>query len=153
MMKLSRMTDYGVVVLSRMAQGQSSVATAPALAQATGLPAPSVSKLLKTFARAGLVMSQRGHHGGYRLARSPDEINVADIITALEGPVAMAACVDGAEGQCGVEMSCPIRGRWDRVNTAIRRALEGISLSELATPESCFGFIPSKTLQESTVGR
>jgi FeS assembly SUF system regulator len=143
MMKLSRMTDYGVVVLSQMAQDRPAVATAPSLAEATGLPAPSVSKLLKAFARAGLVSSQRGHYGGYKLARSPDEINVAEIIAALEGPVALTACVDGAEGRCGVELSCPIRGRWDTVNTAIRLALEGISLSELSAPnQSIFDLAP-----------
>lgn len=132
MLRLSRMTDFGVVVLSQMALAQETLVTAAQLAEATGLPTPSVSKVLKLLARSHLVMSHRGVNGGYLLARPADEITVEEIISALEGPVALTACVDGATGHCGVEAMCPIRGRWDKVNTAIRSALDAITLSEIA---------------------
>jgi FeS assembly SUF system regulator len=126
------MTDYGLVVLSQMAHMRDSVLTAPELADATGLPAPSVSKLLKRLARKHLVVSHRGVHGGYALARAPERISAAQVIAALEGPVELTACIDGGEGLCKVEISCPIRGRWDPINAAILRSLQGISLAELA---------------------
>ena len=78
--------------------------------------------------------SHRGAHGGYSLARSPADISVADLVEALEGPVALTACVDGAEGSCGVEAVCPMRGGWDRVNTAIRAALDSVTLADMLTP-------------------
>lgn len=127
------MTDYGVVVMAQLAQARDAVVTAPDLASAAGLPAPTVAKILKRMARGGLVTSQRGIHGGYALSRAADEISVADIIAALEGPVAVTACVDGAVG-CTVESLCPIRGCWDRVNAAVNRTLESMSLAEIAAP-------------------
>ena len=134
MLRLSRMTDFGVVVLSQMALAQEMLLTAAQLAEATGLPMPSVSKVLKLLASSHLVTSHRGLNGGYVLARPADEITVEEIISALEGPVALTACVDGATGHCGVETMCPIRGRWDKVNTAIRSALDAITLAEIAEP-------------------
>ena len=131
MLKLSRMIDYGVVVLSQMGNHRDSLTTAPELAEATGLPAPMVSKVLKSLARSDLVVSHRGVHGGYSLSRGPDEISVAAIVEALEGPVALTACVEASDAQCQVESLCPIRGGWEKVNDAIRGALEAVSLSDL----------------------
>lgn len=135
MFKISKMTDYGVVVMAQLAQARDNVVTAPDLASAAGLPAPTVAKILKRMTRGGLVTSQRGIHGGYALSRSADEISVADIIRALEGPVEVTACVDGATGEaCTVESLCPIRGCWDRVNAAVNRTLESMSLAEVSAP-------------------
>ena len=131
MLQLSRMIDYGVVVLSQMANRRDSLTTAPELAEATGLPAPMVSKVLKSLALSDLVVSHRGVHGGYSLSRGPDEISVAEIVEALEGPVALTACVEASDAHCQVESLCPIRGRWEKVNDAIREALEAVSLAEL----------------------
>ena len=131
MLKLSRMIDYGVVILSQMACRDDALATAPGLAQATGLPAPTVSKILKTLAHSDLVTSHRGMHGGYTLSRPPATISVAAIIEALEGPVALTACVEASDEQCNVASLCPIRGGWEKVNRAIRQALEAVSLAEL----------------------
>ena len=133
MLRLSKMNDYAVVVLGHMA-ARAGLATAPEVAEATGLPAATVSQVLKKLAHAGLVVSQRGAHGGYSLGRTPAEISVADLVEALEGPVALTACVDGAEGGCGVETSCPMRGSWDRVNGAIRAALESVTLADMLAP-------------------
>ena len=135
MFKISRMTDYGVVVMAQLAQASDTVVTAPDLAAGAGLPAPTVSKILKRMSRGGLVTSHRGINGGYALSRPAIEISVADIIRALEGPVEVTACVDGASGDaCSVESLCPIRGCWDRVNAAVNRTLRSMSLAEIATP-------------------
>jgi FeS assembly SUF system regulator len=130
--RLSRMTDYAVVVLSQMARSGHVVFAAPDLADATGLPLPSVSKVLRLLALGRLIESRRGAAGGYVLARAPKDINVAQIIGALEGPVSLTACVDGAEGSCKVETLCPLRGHWDVLNRAVRGALEQVSLEQLA---------------------
>lgn len=133
MIKLSRMADYAVVVLSQMAGRGFAVQTVPQLAGQTGVPEPTVAKLLKALVPAGLVVSHRGAAGGYALSRPAEEISVAAIITALDGPIALTACVTGAEG-CSVEGQCPIRGNWNRVNSAISRALEAVSLAEMMVP-------------------
>jgi len=131
--RLSRMTDYGVVVMSQMSQHDSTM-TAPELAQATGLPVPTVSKLLKQLAKSGLVESHRGVHGGYSMTRDIDDINAMEVIEALDGPVALTDCVDGAEDLCNVQSLCPMRGGWDKVNKAVRKALTEVSLAELCPP-------------------
>ncbi|MBW7850443.1 MAG: SUF system Fe-S cluster assembly regulator [Rhodospirillales bacterium] len=132
MLRLSRMTDYAVVVLVRMARGGPVVMTAPGLAAATNLPEPSVGKILKQLAQARLVSAHRGAAGGYVLARPAGDIRVSEVVAALEGEVALTACVDGAEGGCRVEATCPVRGRWDPVNRAVRAALEEVSLADMA---------------------
>lgn len=145
MLRLSKMNDYAVVVLGQMAARAGAVVTAPDVAESTGLPAATVSQVLKRLAHGRLVMSHRGAHGGYSLARRPADISVADLVEALEGPVALTACVDGAEGGCGVEAVCPMRGGWDRVNTAIRAALDSVTLADMLTPysRSADGAIPA----------
>ena len=96
--------------------------------------ASSKAKLLKQLTSTGLVASRRGAGGGYALGRPATEITVASIIDALEGPIALAACVDGSVEQCEVEGICPMRGNWNPVNQVIRRALEEVSLHEMAAP-------------------
>ena len=133
MLRLSKMNDYAVVVLGHMAARDGLVA-APDVAEATGLPASTVSQVLKKLAHAGLVVSHRGAHGGYALGRPAAAISVADLVEALEGPVALTACVEGADGECEVETLCPMRGSWNRVNAAIRTALEGVTLADMLAP-------------------
>ena len=140
MLRLSKLTDYAVVVLIRLSDGEraparccpdDAVQTSPGIAIATGVPEPTVSKVLKALAGANLVLSQRGARGGYRLARPLGEIAVADVITAVDGPIALTACVDGGAGSCDVQSLCAVRGRWDLVNAAIREALGGITLADM----------------------
>ena len=128
MLKLSKLTDYAVVVLVRLASGDL-VQTSPCIAQATGVPEPTVAKVLKALAGRGLVASQRGARGGYRLARTLSDIPVADVIAAIDGPIALTACVEG--GGCEAGHFCSMAGRWDPVNTAIREALSAISLADM----------------------
>lgn len=135
MIRLSRMADYGVVVMTFMAMRASKTQTTHQVAEATGLSEATVGKLLKVFARDGLLESHRGVHGGYELTRQAGDITVADIVTAVEGPIALTLCVDEHPGNCDVESLCPMRGGWNRINNALREALEGVSLADMAFPE------------------
>lgn len=130
MLRLSKLTDYAVVVLVRLAGGEA-VQTSPGIAGATGIPEPTVAKVLKALASGGLVASQRGARGGYRLVRPLRSIPVADVIAAIDGPIALAACVDGAVNECESQGLCPMRGRWDPVNDAIHQALSSITLADM----------------------
>lgn len=156
MLRLNRMTDYAIVVLGQMAQDVGRVRTAAALADASGVPVPTVSKLLKQMAGASLVNAHRGAKGGYSLDRPAAVLTVTEIIQALEGPIALTACVDGAEDCCEVEHSCPMRGNWNRVNRAIRSALDGVTLADMLDPEGMFPVrtppAPSPALQAAPAG-
>ncbi len=135
MLRVSKLTDYAVVVLTRLSGGGSAedgpVQTSPSIAALTGVPEPTVAKVLKALGTAGLVVSQRGARGGYRLIRPLETISVADVIAAVDGPIALTACVDGAPGTCEVSVMCAVRGRWDLVNNAIRQALTAITLADM----------------------
>ncbi len=128
MFKLSKLTDYAVVVLVRLSRDEC-VQTAPYIATATSIPEPTVAKVLTTLAGRGLVVSQRGARGGYRLARPLGAIPVADVIAAIDGPIALTACVEG--GSCESQRLCPMHGRWDPVNAAIEAALGSITLADM----------------------
>jgi FeS assembly SUF system regulator len=130
MLRLSKLTDYAVVVLVRLADSER-VQTSPGIAATTGIPEPTVAKVLKTLASSGLVGSQRGARGGYRLLRPLAAIPVADVIEAIDGPIALAACVEGSATECEAQGLCPVRGRWDPVNDAIHHALSSISLADM----------------------
>ncbi|MDP6566578.1 MAG: SUF system Fe-S cluster assembly regulator [Alphaproteobacteria bacterium] len=130
MIRLNKMTDYAVVMLTRMAT-EAGVVTASQMAQDSGVPQPTVSKLLKLLGRAGILSSQRGAGGGYVLSRPAEAISVAEIITALEGPISLTACIDGADTSCGSMPLCPMSGNWNRVNQAIQGALDGVSLADM----------------------
>jgi FeS assembly SUF system regulator len=133
LLRVSKLTDYAVVVLSRL-EAEGGVQTAPGIAASTGLGEPTVAKVLKMLAQAGLVEGLRGARGGYRLARPLASLGLSEVIVAIDGPIALTACVDGTLGQCEAEHVCPVRGRWDPVNAAIREALTAITVSEIATP-------------------
>ncbi|MDP9096258.1 MAG: SUF system Fe-S cluster assembly regulator [Pseudomonadota bacterium] len=130
MLRLSKLADYAVVVLARLSF-EGAVQTSPGIAAATGLPEPTVAKVLKGLAGGGLVASQRGARGGYRLARSLDQIHVGDVIAAIDGPVHLTACVDGARDRCEAEDVCGCRGGWDRVNDVVMQALGTISIADI----------------------
>jgi FeS assembly SUF system regulator len=130
MLRLSKLTDYAVVVLVRLA-GMDGVQTSPGIAAATGIPEPTVAKVLKTLAAGELVTSQRGAKGGYRLNRALSAIPIADVIAAIDGPIALTACVEGSSSGCESQGLCPMRGRWDPVNDAIYKALSDITLADM----------------------
>ncbi len=137
MVRVTKLADYGILLLTCLAQrgtGGGRLA-ASALAQETGLPLPTVSKLLKALGRAGILDSQRGPTGGYRLARAPERISVAQIIEALEGPISLTECITHGASCCEVGSSCSTRTNWDRINAVIQAALASITLAEMARPQ------------------
>jgi FeS assembly SUF system regulator len=135
MLRLSKLTDYAVVVLIRLAEGPRSggeaVQTSPGISAVTGVPEPTVAKVLKALAASSMVASLRGARGGYRLLKPLTTISVADVIVAIDGPIALTACVDGQQGGCDVQHVCAVKGRWDLVNDAIYQALSSITLAEM----------------------
>jgi FeS assembly SUF system regulator len=134
MLRITKLTDYAIVVLTNLAGQQSCTCTARGVADATGLPLPSVSKILKSLARAGVVRSERGALGGYRLAREPSSVCVADIINAVEGPISLTECTTQRPDGCEYAGACALESTWARINDAVRRALEDISLADIAVP-------------------
>ena len=134
MIRMTKQADYGIVLLTRLAQEPGRLFNATELAHDTQLPAPTVSKILKILARGGLLSSHRGVKGGYALARAADRITVAQINSALDGPIAITECIDDTPGECTQESFCSVRGNWQRINEAIRSALEEITLAEMTHP-------------------
>jgi FeS assembly SUF system regulator len=133
MIRITRQTDYGIVLMTHMAGNPERWFNAPELAEEVRLPPPTVSKILKLLTREGLLLSHRGIKGGYSLARQPEEISMADVIACLEGPIAITECIDDATG-CVHEPLCRVHGNWRRINEAVRTALAGISLAEMTHP-------------------
>ena len=133
MLRLSKLTDYGTVVLAEMARHPERHHSATELATSLHLATPTVSKLLKAFTRGGLVTSQRGAKGGYSLARSADAITAVQIIDAIEGPVAITQC-SMSHSRCGIEAVCGVGHNWQRISLAIRDALRTVTLAQLARP-------------------
>jgi FeS assembly SUF system regulator len=134
-LRISKLTDYGTMVLACLAARPERRLTAAAVAERTRLALPTVSKLLKSLHRAGIVSSTRGAQGGYQLARPAARVSAAAIIDAIEGPVAITEC-SGHHSACDLETSCSTGGAWQRVNAAIRRSLEEISLAQLSGQEA-----------------
>jgi FeS assembly SUF system regulator len=131
MLRISKLTDYGTVILACLASQPERLMTATEVAERTKVGLPTVSKLLKRLQRSGLVTSTRGSHGGYQLARPASEITAARILDALEGPFALTEC-SGQHSNCGIEASCRVGHAWQKVNAAIQRALNDISLAQLS---------------------
>lgn len=144
MIRLNKLTDYAVVIMTEMGR-MADVATAGAVSRRTTVPRPTVSKLLKLLAQHRLVVAHRGRLGGYGLARPAAQITVAEVIEAIEGPLTVSACVDGAADCCDIERTCPMHGRWDPVNGAIRRALQGLTLADMLRPEPALSVPPPPT--------
>src|SRR5215217_1850318 len=134
-MRLTSLADYAVVMLAAAARHPAGARlSAGVLAAETGVPLPTAQKLMGRLAAAGLLSSARGTGGGFVLARGADRISLADIIEAVEGPIAMTVCLDDARHDCALEGACAVRPHMGLVNTAIRDALAGVSLAHLSVP-------------------
>jgi len=131
MLRLSKLTDYGMLLMSQLASSKQPVWKATDLAVATGVPAPTVSKLLQSLLQCNLLTSQRGAHGGYRLARSAAMISVREVVDALEGEIALTEC-NSSHSQCEQQTQCAMRGNWMRINDAMCAVLSSISLAEMS---------------------
>ena len=132
MIRISRLTDYGIVLMTHMAAHAERVHNAGELASEAHLPLPTVSKLLRLLAKEGLLESHRGVKGGYGLARPSEAITVGNIIKALDGPIAVTTCTTDSPGECEHEPLCPVRGHWYLINLAIRQALDSVTLADMA---------------------
>lgn len=151
MLRLTKVADYGIVLLTHMAgSGERRSFNSRDLSEQSHLSPAMVSKILKVLAREGILESQRGAKGGYRLARSADEISIAAIVTALDGPIAITECSGEEPCTCDIEALCPTREGWQKINQAIRQALENVKLSEISEPLRS-GRIPAATADE-TIG-
>ncbi len=134
MIRVAKLTDYGIALMTRLARDESGASvTARDLSETMGLPLPTVSKLLKILARCDILSSQRGAKGGYSLARPAESITLADLVGALEGPVAMTECATGDVESCGCELetTCDVKENWSWINRQVMAALEGVTLREM----------------------
>ncbi len=134
MIRLSKLADYGMMLMGQIAAHQDRCLSALELAEETHVPLPTVSKILTVLTRAKLLKSQRGAKGGYVLAHPAREISVAQIVGALDGPIALTQCIEHGPGSCNLEMNCPSRLGWHQINAAIHHALTDVTLADMAAP-------------------
>jgi FeS assembly SUF system regulator len=132
MLRISKLTDYAILVMVELAR-DGEMLSAHALAERVNVEVPTASKVLKLLTGAGLLESYRGVNGGYRVTREAGEISVAEVIAAIEGPIAMTEC-SVEEGLCNQEDNCGLRGNWQRISVAVARALADVSLAEMSAP-------------------
>jgi len=136
MIKIGKLTDYAVVVLAQLARDSSDkLYSSAVLAEDTGISEATVAKVLKILARSGLVKSHRGAFGGYTMVANPSDVTALHVIEAMEGPVSLTSWASGIGGSCASDDECPVRGSWDGVNTAVRKALSNLTLQDLT--EGC----------------
>jgi FeS assembly SUF system regulator len=133
MFRLSKLADYATVLMACLAAERSALVSAQALAERTRLEAPTVAKLLKRLAQAGLVRSTRGANGGYRLARAPEAITIAEIIAAIEGPLGMTEC-SIHDGLCSRQHYCTVSSNLRKISAAVEAALRAVTLADMAAP-------------------
>lgn len=136
MLRLSKLTDYGIVLMGYMARDAEISHAARELSTMSGLPLPTVSKVLKSLSRGGLLVSHRGKNGGYTLAHAARDISVAQMIRVLEGPVRLTEC-SHAPVLCELESRCPVRGNWESINQVVYEALDKVSLADLTPAGGC----------------
>ena len=138
MLRLNRMTDYAIIVLDALARRRGEVLATGYLADLTGLAQPTVAKVSKMLLAAGLVETQRGVRGGYRLTKTLAQISLVDIVEAMEGPIAVTDCVVGAQVRRATGNFFLMRNHWNHVNLAIRNALMDVTLEDLTNPAQMF---------------
>jgi len=141
-MRLSSLADYAIVMMSAAARhcGGAARLNATLLAEETGVPLPTAQKLVSRLGAAGLIESARGTGGGFRLSRPPSAITLADIVEAVEGPIALTACVDHGSHDCCIEEACRLKPHWNAVNNAVRGALAEVTLASLSADQKPLSF-------------
>ena len=152
MIRLTRISDYGIVLMTQLAaRGDHTPRNARQVATAARLPLPVVRKILKVLTREGLLASHRGSKGGYSLARSPEQISAAEMISALDGPIGLTECAVHP-GQCEQEPSCHVREPWKRINAVVHHALNSVTLAELAKPALANAALQADAIPLSDLG-
>jgi FeS assembly SUF system regulator len=148
MLRISKLTDYAIIVLGFMARDPERTFAAAELAETASVATPTVSKILKALTRSRVVKSSRGAKGGYQLRLSPEQTSIASIIHALEGPIALTEC--SLEQHSCEQASCRVRGNWAVINRAVRTALESVTLADMAAPQPPAEiFIPLHTISRA----
>jgi len=143
MIRLTNLADYAVILMCEMSHADHRL-SAQDLAASTGVPVTTVSKILNLLSRASLLQSHRGIKGGFALKLEPEDVSVAEIIEAIDGPIALTSCVDsGKDCECGFDDICVLRPRWQLISNAVRGALANVSLKELAEPAMSGGVMPA----------
>ena len=138
MFKLNRMTDYAIIVLGALAHRRGEVLNSVQLAELTGISQTTVAKVARRLQTGDLLATRRGANGGYRLERAPEDISLVTVVEAIDGPIAVNGCVDGAQDPCAVSHCCFMSSQWNKVNGKLRKALAGISLADLIDPSQIF---------------
>lgn len=153
MFRISKESDYGVLLLTQLARSPDPVSiSARELSERSGIPFPMVSKILKLLVRGGILSSQRGPKGGYALTRRADQISVADVVAALEGPFSITECIEH-RGDCRLEPTCGVQGNWAVINTVVQEALSRVSLVAMTRPFPDHQLIPLQTQEAELAPR
>ena len=150
MIRLTNLADYAVVVMTAAARIADCKVSAARIADTTAIPAPTVAKLMGTLARAGLLTASRGVAGGFCLARPAADISVAEIVEAVDGPIALTNCQTGDVHDCTITGSCSVRGHWGPINRAVRAALDAVTLADLLRPAALRSLAPVAAREEVT---
>ncbi|MEO0410958.1 MAG: SUF system Fe-S cluster assembly regulator [Pseudomonadota bacterium] len=150
MIRLSNLADYAVVIMTAIAARAPGTLNAPDMSAATGVPQATAAKVMGHLKRAGLLESHRGIGGGFALARNATLICVADIIEAVDGPIALTNCIEEGPGDCSLTSICGMKPHWRVMNTAVRQALEGVTLDQLAKPAPLFDLKDPAALAAAT---
>ena len=145
MIKLNKITDYAVVILGLLSSRNPNKFSTSKISSDTGLSVPTVAKVCKLLNNANLIQAGRGAHGGYFCETSPSEISVAVIVEAIDGPIAITACIEESEDLCDTQSICLLSGNWNKANNAILDALKSVSLNDLLNPEDFFSHKNSDT--------
>jgi FeS assembly SUF system regulator len=140
MIKLSNLADYAVVLMSTIAVRPQDIHTAASLNVDTKVPLPTVSKILGKMAKADLLKSHRGAGGGFSLSKENEDISIADIIEAVDGPVQLTNCLSEEDDNCDYVPVCTTRSKWDKINKAVYEALNNVPLSEMVP--NAYDFFP-----------
>lgn len=152
MLRINRETDYGVLILTAMARFPEQRVSSVQLAKTHGLPQPIVSKVMKQLVHAGLLCSFRGSKGGYGLARTPEQVNIAEVIEALEGPIAITECVEKGRQSCSHGYDCNAGAAWSRISNVVREALQGVTLEQMGGSAEQSGPLPKEGLARLSAG-
>jgi len=143
MLRLTKLTDYGILLMTHMATSSQARFSAAELSEATHIPLPTVSKILQMLLHEGMLNSIRGARGGYELTRPSNQINVRDVINVFEGSIALTECNLDDGGACEQHDVCSTSNNWKRINQAVRQALGDISLADMGQQD----FMPIFRLQ------
>lgn len=152
MIRLTNLADYAVILMCEIAGAPARV-SAQGLSEATNIPVPTVSKILNALGRAGLLVSHRGLKGGFALAQDAESVTVADIIEAIDGPIALTHCTEPTETDCGYVDICGMRPKWQVINQAVRGALADVSLATLIAPVSFEDYTARREASEPSAVR